>query len=186
MITALDGGAATKIPSAAARAQTMFDCWMEEQEENHQPKDIAACRKDFEAAMAAVDAAMKPKMAKPAPTPAPAPKPVVDGLYLVFFDFDDGRPTTTSGKALLKAIADYNLDKPKQVRVTGHTDLAGSDEYNYALSVRRAENIRAMLAEGGIPMNRIVTNAAGETRPLRPTADGVREARNRRVEIEFD
>ncbi|MDP6705125.1 MAG: OmpA family protein [Alphaproteobacteria bacterium] len=187
LMTALDATARMKIPSAAARAQTMFDCWMQEQEENHQPKDIAACRAAFEAAMKAVDEAMKPKMmAKPKPKPAPPPKPVVDGLYLVFFDFDDARPAATSGKAILKAISDYKLDKPKNVRVTGHTDLAGSDEYNYALSVRRAETIRAMLADGGIPANVIVTNAAGESRPLRPTADGVREARNRRVEIEFE
>jgi OOP family OmpA-OmpF porin len=187
LMTALDASARTKIPSAAARAQTMFDCWMEEQEENHQPNDISACKAGFEAAMKAVDEAMKPKMmAKPKPKPAPPPKAVVDGLYIVFFDFDDDRPLGTSGKVILKAISDYKLDKPKNVRVTGHTDLAGSEEYNYALSVRRAENIRAMLADGGIPANVIVTNAAGETRPLRPTADGVREARNRRVEIEFE
>ncbi len=40
----------------AANAQVMFDCWMQEQEENFQPPDIARCRDGFSAAIAAVEA----------------------------------------------------------------------------------------------------------------------------------
>ena len=42
-----------RAPAESARAQVMFDCWLEEQEEGFQPQDIAACRQGFEAALAA-------------------------------------------------------------------------------------------------------------------------------------
>lgn len=187
LMSALDGGGRQKAPAPAARAQVMFDCWMEEQEENHEPDNIAWCKDGFEAAMAEVEAALKPMMAeKPKPTPAPPPAPIVDGLYLVFFDWDDDRPNTESGAVILKILDDYKIDDPGQVRLTGHADRSGPEKYNMDLSRRRAENIKALLVEAGIPAGKIVVNFAGETQPLRPTPDGVREARNRRVEVEFE
>jgi OOP family OmpA-OmpF porin len=186
LLSALDSSARQKVPSAAAKAQVMFDCWMQEQEENHQPQDIAACKSGFEAAMGDVDKAMKPMMAAPAPTPAPPPAPIVDGLYLVFFDFDDDRPNTESGAVILKILDDFKVDKPAKVHLTGHADRSGSDKYNLGLSKRRADNIKALLVEAGIPAANITVEFVGESKPLRPTEDGVREARNRRVEVEFE
>lgn len=186
LMTALDGGGRAKAAKDAARAQVMFDCWMEEQEEGHEADDIAWCKKGFEEALAAVEAALKPVAAAPAPQPAPPPAPIVDGLYLVFFDWDDDRPNTESGAVILKVLDDHKVDNPGQVRLTGHADRSGSDKYNMDLSRRRAENIKALLVEAGIPAGNIVVNFAGESKPLRPTEDGVREARNRRVEIEFE
>lgn len=55
---ALDRGARILAPGDAAVAQAMFDCWMEEQEEGHQPDDIAFCRDGFTKAMDAVDGAL--------------------------------------------------------------------------------------------------------------------------------
>ena len=52
LVDALGKGAKEKAPMDAARAQAMYECWMQEQEENFQPNDIAACRAGFEAAMA--------------------------------------------------------------------------------------------------------------------------------------
>ena len=77
LLDALANGADQKAPADAAKAQAMFDCWMQEQEEDIQPEDIAACRAGFYAAMAAVNIALAPKMAAatPAPTPAPVPAP---------------------------------------------------------------------------------------------------------------
>jgi OmpA-OmpF porin, OOP family len=189
LLSALDSSARQKIPGAAAKAQVMFDCWMEEQEENHQPDDIAACKKGFEAAMAEVDTAMKPMaMAAPKPTPTPAPpaKPIVDGLYLIFFDWDDDRPNTESGAVILKVLDDFKVANPPKIKLTGHADRSGSAKYNMDLSRRRAENIKALLVEAGIPADKLVVEYAGESKPLRPTDDGVREARNRRVEVDFE
>ena len=186
---ALGAGATAKIPSAAARAQVMFDCWMQEQEENHQPKHIEKCRADFEVAMKAVEAALKPKaMAKAAPKPMPAPasKPIVDGLYLVHFDFNDARPGMKSGKVIMQILADYDVDKPARITLTGHTDRSGKNSYNDALALKRAENIKALLTEAGIPADSMAVSSFGEDRPVRATKDGECEGRNRRVEVEFE
>jgi len=61
LVSALGKGAAKVIPGQAAKAQPSFDCWMEQAEENIQPKDIAACRKQFNDAMKQVEAALAPK-----------------------------------------------------------------------------------------------------------------------------
>ncbi len=70
-----------------------------------------------------------------------------------------------------------------RIEVSGHADRSGSPQYNQALSLRRANNVAAELVRLGVPRNEIVIQAFGETRPLVPTADGVREPQNRRVEI---
>ena len=53
------------------------------------------------------------------------------------------------------------------------------------LSQRRAEAIKAELVKNGVPANEISVVAKGESQPLVPTADGVREPQNRRVQIVF-
>jgi outer membrane protein OmpA-like peptidoglycan-associated protein len=67
--------------------------------------------------------------------------------------------------------------------VTGHADRSGSDAYNMALSLRRANAVKDQLVREGIAANQIVVVGRGESQPLVPTADGVREPQNRRVEI---
>ena len=57
LLLALDNAGRMKAPGDAARAQAMFDCWIQEEEffnEGHQLEDIAACRDAFEAALARV------------------------------------------------------------------------------------------------------------------------------------
>lgn len=56
-------GASLKMPETAARAQVMFDCWMEQQEENIQQHDIDECKNGFMAAMAELES--KPKTTQP-------------------------------------------------------------------------------------------------------------------------
>ena len=70
-----------------------------------------------------------------------------------------------------------------RIGVTGHTDRAGSDAYNMALSLRRANAVKDQLVREGIPAAGITVVGRGESQPLVPTADGVREPQNRRVEI---
>jgi outer membrane protein OmpA-like peptidoglycan-associated protein len=67
--------------------------------------------------------------------------------------------------------------------VGGHADRSGSDVYNLGLSQRRADKVKAHLAATGVPVNAIITEAFGESRPRIDTEDGAREAINRRVEI---
>jgi outer membrane protein OmpA-like peptidoglycan-associated protein len=68
---------------------------------------------------------------------------------------------------------------------TGHADRSGPTNYNQRLSERRAEAVKSALVREGVPGNIIQTSGRGENENLVATADGVREPRNRRVEIVF-
>jgi OOP family OmpA-OmpF porin len=81
-----------------------------------------------------------------------------------------------------------NTAKAAQAQVTrivatGHADRAGSDGYNMALSIRRANAVKSVLVREGVPERQIVVLGKGEREALVPTADGAREPINRRVEI---
>jgi len=67
--------------------------------------------------------------------------------------------------------------------VNGYTDRSGTPQYNLRLSMRRARSVQAELIRDGVPRNVIDIHGYGETHPLVPTAPGVREPQNRRVEI---
>lgn len=128
--------------------------------------------------------------AAPAPQPAPQPAaqpapPAVPRNYLVFFDFDRA-DLTPDARQIVKLAAD-NAKKGgiSRLNLVGHADRSGPAAYNMRLSQRRAESVRTALAADGIPAAQVTTEARGETDPLVPTADGVREPQNRRVEIIF-
>ena len=70
-----------------------------------------------------------------------------------------------------------------RIELAGHADRSGTVRYNQALSLRRAEAVAAELIRLGVPRPRITVQGFGESRALVPTADGVREPQNRRVEI---
>ncbi|MGH6905858.1 MAG: OmpA family protein [Geminicoccaceae bacterium] len=82
-----------------------------------------------------------------------------------------------------EAAAAYQQTGIAQIVVTGHTDTVGSAAYNLALSERRAAMVADELIRRGVPATDIVTVGRGEEDLLVPTADGVNEPRNRRVEI---
>jgi len=121
--------------------------------------------------------------APPAPAPAPAAAPEPARTYLVFFDWDRDTLTDRARQIIADAAAASRRLQSTRIEVSGHADRSGSPQYNQALSLRRANNVAAELVRLGVPRNEIVIQAFGETRPLVPTADGVREPQNRRVEI---
>jgi OOP family OmpA-OmpF porin len=121
----------------------------------------------------------------PAPQAAPAPAPLVRS-FLVFFDFDRSDITDDARKVINQAADNARkAGTTSRITLTGHADRAGAAQYNMRLSQRRADAVKAELVRMGVPANEIVTVAKGESDPLVPTADGVREPRNRRVEIVF-
>ena len=69
------------------------------------------------------------------------------------------------------------------VVVVGHTDRVGSDPFNDNLARQRADTVRAELIRRGIAPENIVAVGRGSREPIIPTAAGVAEPRNRRVEI---
>ena len=175
LMDALNAGARTAKPAAAARAQASFDCWMQEQEENFQPEDIKWCRDRFDAAMAEIG------------TPAPAPAPQVTFVnFTVYFDFDRSNITPVAQAILIDAANAADDMKASSVTVSGYADRSGPADYNMRLSQRRADTVAAELAGligPGAPAMTIL--AFGETDNLVETPDGVKEERNRRVKIEI-
>jgi OOP family OmpA-OmpF porin len=168
-------------PKESARAQAMFDCWIQEQEENDNPADVAACMNGFNEALAKVEG-MRPAMKAKAPIKKmmdlPAP-------YTVYFDFDSFDLTAT-GAAVIKEAAKASLEaKAGGVVVTGHTDKAGSDDYNKGLSRARATGVVNALMAEGIARDSVKRMYSGEAAPEVMTKDGTKEARNRRVTISF-
>jgi hypothetical protein len=123
------------------------------------------------AAMAAV--------AAPPPAPPPAPKK----NYLVFFDFDRSNITADAQRVIQEAATAAKAGNVARIQLTGHTDRSGSDAYNLALGTRRGDAVKQALIRLGIPAASIAVISRGESQPLVPTADGVREPQNRRVEI---
>jgi iron complex outermembrane receptor protein len=119
----------------------------------------------------------------PPPVQAPAPAP---RSYLVFFDFNKSDLTSQAEQIVDQAAANAGPAKVTRLTVTGHTDTVGSDAYNMRLSRRRAESVAARLEKDGIPSSEIEIVAKGKRDLLVPTADGVREPQNRRVQIVYD
>jgi outer membrane protein OmpA-like peptidoglycan-associated protein/outer membrane protein W len=122
----------------------------------------------------------------PAAPPAPAPlTPQVEAprTYLVFFDWDRADLTDRARQIIGEAATNAGRTQTTRIEVAGHADRSGTPQYNQRLSQRRAENVAAELVRRGVPRNAITVTAFGESRPLVPTADGVREPQNRRVEI---
>ena len=71
------------------------------------------------------------------------------------------------------------------VRVEGHTDSVGTNEYNQDLSVRRAMAVKSLLVQRGIADSRIDSVGYGETMPVATNENETGRQRNRRVEIKI-
>jgi OOP family OmpA-OmpF porin len=119
-----------------------------------------------------------PVMAAPiAAAPAPA------RTYLVFFDWDRADLTDRARQIIADAAQNARAVSSTRIEVSGHADRTGTAQYNQRLSVRRAEAVAGELVRRGISREEITIQGFGFDRPLVPTAMGVREPQNRRVEI---
>jgi OOP family OmpA-OmpF porin len=122
----------------------------------------------------------------PGPPPPPPPPPVCNkGPYIVFFDWDKSDVTPEAATILDSAISAYANCSSVPIMLAGYTDRSGSAKYNLGLSSRRNDSVRGYLTAHGIPDTAISSQAFGESNPRVPTADGVRELQNRRVEITY-
>ena len=186
LMAMLYGGGKNKAPVSAARAQISFDCWMQEQEEGHQPGDIADCRNAFYGSVVAAEVAMRPApppAPEPAPAPEPEPEPSYVTYYVVFFEFDSSELSNAAKQTLNEAAATALEMRPYKVLIRGHTDRAGPDAYNLKLSETRALSVASYLIENGAGRFVIHAEGLGESEPIAKTSDNVRDGRNRRSEI---
>ena len=103
----------------------------------------------------------------------------------IYFE-SDSAPLTAEGRTLLTnaagALKDDSLE-PFRFRIEGHTDSVGGQDYNQALSVRRAEAVRNFLIEQGVSAERLQAVGEGEGAPVASNDSGDGRQRNRRVEF---
>jgi OmpA-OmpF porin, OOP family len=117
-----------------------------------------------------------------APPPPPSPTPQATS-FMVFFDWDRADLSQQALATIQQAAQAFKQKGSARITATGHTDTSGPENYNMALSLRRANAVKDALVRNGVPATAIAVVGRGEQGLLVPTADGVREPQNRRVEI---
>jgi peptidoglycan-associated lipoprotein len=146
----------------------------------------------------------------PAPAPTPAPEPVDDSAErerlererlareaaerartvsadlaaMINFDYDQATVRSADQETLDRKAAILVANPGVRLRISGHADERGSDEYNLALGNRRAAAAKRYLENKGVDGSRIEVVSYGEERPLNPGSDETAYAQNRRDEFE--
>ena len=101
------------------------------------------------------------------------------------FDFDKSN-VKPEYYDLLKNIKEFVEQNNYEITIVGHTDSVGSNAYNFKLSRRRAESVKAKLLEFGLSEDRIVgIEAMGEEQPIATNETKEGRAQNRRVEFKL-
>lgn len=104
--------------------------------------------------------------------------------FLLYFLEGKDEFTTESKTEIGRIVEELKRRPAPDIVVIGHTDTVGADSANDRLSLQRAERVRELLIKPlGLGPDRIQSAGRGERELLVPTADGVSEAKNRRVEI---
>lgn len=101
----------------------------------------------------------------------------------VYFDTNKSDVKGTSAATLDKLAGIFKEYPNSNILVEGHTDSAGSDEYNWNLSQQRAESVSSYLVSKGISSGRFTTKWYGETQPRESNETAEGKAKNRRVEL---
>jgi peptidoglycan-associated lipoprotein len=103
----------------------------------------------------------------------------------VQFEYDASDITDAARAALDAKLPVLKTNIALRIRISGHTDSRGSDEYNLALGLRRSASTRKYLSDRGIAVDRIDIVSFGEERPLATGDDEAAYAKNRRAEFEI-
>ena len=130
---------------------------------------------------------------KPAPTPRiqEAPRRTDDTITVpsnvelstVYFDFDKSNIRSNQRSTINDNAALMSKYSTIRIRIEGHCDERGSDEYNLALGQRRADSAKQFLTGYGISSSRITTRTYGESRPVSSGHNETAWAQNRRCEF---
>jgi peptidoglycan-associated lipoprotein len=163
--------------------------------------------------LAACGGGAPPEEPAPEPTPAPAPPPPppvddsaekqrleqerlareaaeranalkADLGAMINFEFDRADIRPADQGTLDRKAAVLAANSAVRLRIAGHADDRGSDEYNLALGNRRAAAAKRYLENKGVDASRIEVVSYGEERPLNPGSDETAYAQNRRDEFE--
>ncbi len=117
-----------------------------------------------------------------------ATKPMADKVSIkaeALFDFDKAIVKPEGRKLLDQVVGRAQAVNLETIIAIGHTDSIGSDAYNQALSVRRAEAVKAYLVTKGVAANRITASGKGKSQPVADNRTAAGRAQNRRVDVEI-
>ena len=103
--------------------------------------------------------------------------------FTLYFKFESDELTDDSRRLVQDVVTEVKTRPVPDVVAVGHTDTAGAAPSNVQLGMRRANAVRTILVNAGLSRSAVAVTSHGEAELLVPTADGVSEARNRRVEI---
>ncbi|HEX9450409.1 MAG TPA: OmpA family protein [Burkholderiales bacterium] len=103
--------------------------------------------------------------------------------FLLYFLEGKDELTPDSEREFERVFAEIAARPYPEIQVIGHTDAVGNAQFNDQLSRQRAQRVRDDLVQRGIAADRVEVSSRGKREPLVPTAEGVSEPKNRRVEI---
>lgn len=108
------------------------------------------------------------------------PKYMLDTVY---FDFDQSYIREDQTAALERNLAWIRQNPNAPIRIEGHCDERGTEEYNLALGDRRADAVRSWMIDHGVDASRMQSVSKGEVEPADPGHDESAWAKNRRAEF---
>ena len=185
-------------PYNLAVAISSLDCWSEQQEENWQTWDINNCKDSFLKSMHKIyESLVKNEKEKKKNSKEESYENINKNesnatlvtedihsniLQIIYFDFDKSELSSISTKEIRKFLEKYENIISKFL-IVGHTDTKGTKEYNYKLSIERANVVRNLLIDLGIKEQNIKILGKGEIDLNIKTNDEVPHPANRRAEI---
>ncbi len=104
-------------------------------------------------------------------------------LDTVYFDFDQSNIRADQSVALERNLAWMKQNPNAPIRLEGHCDERGTEEYNFALGDRRADAVRQWMIDHGVDPSRMQSVSKGELEPADPGHEEPAWAKNRRAEF---
>ena len=106
--------------------------------------------------------------------------------YIVYFGFDSSLVQASEDGKVVSVAGILNENLSNAVRIEGHCDERGTDQYNRELGSRRAAAVERYLVEMGVPSERIATRSFGSEKPAVPGHDETAWRYNRRSELRIE
>ncbi|MDC0058046.1 OmpA family protein [Pelagibacteraceae bacterium] len=185
-------------PKNLAKAISALDCWAEQEEEKWQKWDIKKCKNNFHLAMHNIynllstkkfEDKIKNKKLLEKETTKNNLTIVTENhkkeiMQMIYFDFDDFTLSEVS-KNTLENFLNKNMKNLSRYIIIGHADTKGDNNYNFKLSLKRAEVVKEFLLNIGIAKKNISILGKGENNLAVHTPDNTKHPANRRAEVKI-